>query len=183
MTREPLGRNEILQLSNLLKRVFEHIQELRRENPLANKIQMPKIPPILTESICCQCAPFFFGPNWEATLGGSYCDVLLQRPTKRKKIEVKATGKSQFEYFSRKDLAADYLIWINFGDFFERGTSLIEVYILKKPSSIFPSPTKVTLEKFKKLCKNRGLRQFNVLNIEEMLEGRFQKKLNATRKR
>ncbi len=49
--------------------------------------------------------------------GGNVSDMVVElKNSKKIKIEVKATGKSAFEFFSDKDIKADYLIWLHFED-------------------------------------------------------------------
>lgn len=53
------------------------------------------------------------------SFGGKVSDMVVElKNSKKIKIEVKATGKSAFEFFSDKDIMADYLIWLHFEDFF-----------------------------------------------------------------
>jgi hypothetical protein len=46
-------------------------------------------------------------------------------------VEVKATGQTNFQEFKSKDLNANFLVWIHFGDRYLKGGSKIDIYILR----------------------------------------------------
>ena len=66
-------------------------------------------------------------------------------------MEVKGTGESAFEYFSEKDIKADYLVWIHFGDFFkDTSRKTVNVVTVRNPSEFFKGTMKITLDKLEK---------------------------------
>jgi hypothetical protein len=73
-------------------------------------------------------------------LGGTVADVIAKTEDSRTlKIEVKSTGSSSFQNFTKKDIQADYLIWIHFDNFFyDEEKPQIEIFILKDPRSHYP---------------------------------------------
>lgn len=76
-----------------------------------------------------------------------------------KTIEVKSTGKQAFQYLTDKDLNADYIIWVHFGDYFFDGEKdEVEIYIIKKPTdslvSKLPKSRKVSLTSLIKKMRN-----------------------------
>ena len=135
---------------DLLAEVFSFISDLRNENPLAKCIQFPKIPPILSESLCILEREKLFPGCSDAVFGGRRCDIDVLFPDGTKKTaEIKATGQSAFQALSKKDIAADFLVWVHFGRFFEDYHEEIKTYVLENPKRIFPQEVKINLEKFK----------------------------------
>lgn len=135
-----------------LRDAFKQIREIKKRDEIANLIKYPQIPSVITESL----AIYLIKDNitelkdHELILGGSVADIIAKKYGTMEKIEVKATGKSAFQYFSHKDIKANYLIWIHFDKFFDEESNIpIEVFVLKNPSAIFKFPTKIVLEDFK----------------------------------
>lgn len=155
MPRELLSIQDIKELNKLLRQVFEHITNLKKQHRLADKIKYPQLPSILTESlaihllnkkIISELEGFNFG------FGGRVADILAVKDDKTVKIEIKATAKSAFEYFGDKDILADYIVWIHFAEFFvNTGNTMIEIFIVRRPSDYFERPIKITLSKLKQL--------------------------------
>ena len=140
---------------SLLRDVFGYLDHLRVQDPLAKHIQYPKLPSLLSESIVLNSlkegallpelatASFAFG--------GRRADIMAQLPDGNEQtIEVKATGKSAFQYFGKKDIGCDFLVWVNFGTYFHaRETQPVEACVIHQPSRYFRQPLKVTLAKVK----------------------------------
>jgi hypothetical protein len=99
----------------------------------------------------------------DINFGGRKCDISIKTNSGQQiKIEVKATGKSAFEYFGEKDISADYLVWVSFGDFFLNTTkNPVDVLVVKTPSNYFKKPIKITLSKLKESIGN-NLETFNL---------------------
>ncbi len=159
MSRTPLILPEIQVLSQILAGLFKQIDTIKQGNPIAKHIQNPKIPSRLTESFALHLLeknliiPKLAGCVFR--FGGSEADILAINKTHRKKIEVKSTGHSEFQYFGPNDIASDYLIWINFGESFLRNNfSKINVIVIKDIKRYFNKPTKITLKKFKEIVGN-----------------------------
>lgn len=154
MPKKPLTKDEIKELSNLLIDLFDHISRLKQRNQLANRIQYPKIPSILSESIIIHLINdgkiLEDLRGYSVNFGGKKGDILISTDAHELQIEVKATAKSAFEYFGKKDITADYLIWIHFGSYFlGANDNLIEVNVVRQPSRYFEEPVKITLSKLK----------------------------------
>jgi hypothetical protein len=154
MPRICLTKDEIKELASLLSEVFEHLTTLRSDNHLAKKIQFPKIPAVLSESIVIHLLrENRIVPNinaQEISFGGREADIIARTSSGDiLKIEVKATGSSAFEYFGEKDVTSDFLVWIHFGDFFvSTNQRLIDIFIIRNPSHYFNKPMKITLRRF-----------------------------------
>jgi len=148
-----LSKDEILGLERTIRQAFQALNKLKQEEPLAKYIQYPKIPSIFSESIAAKVLPHIFS-GFEAIGGGITADILLVGEHGTKTVEVKATGKSGFQYFGEKDCKADYLLWISFGDYFQNDTGTIDVLIMPKINGLFKQ-RKITLKDFKKVCDKK----------------------------
>ena len=150
MSKTCLKWAEIIELMDLLSEVFSYVSNLRTENPLAEHIQFPKIPLILSESLCMLEKEKIFLGCFSADFGGRESDIIVifQDGTK-KTAEIKATGQSAFQALSKKDIAADFLVWVHFGRFFEDNDEEIRAYVMENPKRIFTRPVKINLEKFR----------------------------------
>lgn len=150
MSKTCLKWDEIIELIDLLAEVFSCISDMRNDNPLAKRIQFPNVPPILSESLCIlEREKLFLGCS-NAVFGGKMCDIIVLFPDgTRKTVEIKATGQSAFQSLSKKDIAADFLVRVHFGRFFEDYNEEIKVYVMENPKRIFPQGVKINLEKFK----------------------------------
>ncbi len=146
-----LTLQEIRGLADLLRSVFSRIAEIRRDNPLARHIQFPKTPCILSESLAIHLLrwgdilPDLTGCSFN--LGGKRADIVAERLGETKTIEVKATGKSAFQNFVAKDVDADYVIWIHFGDYFlASGEKNLRAFVLREPRRYFSGRVYVNLK-------------------------------------
>lgn len=171
MVRELLSIKDIKELNKLLRQVFNYITNLKTKDRLADKIKYPQLPSILTESLAIHLLkkeliiPKLKRFNFN--FGGREADILAIKNSQTIKIEVKATAKSAFQYFSEKDISADYIIWFHFADFYMKSTNTkIEVYIIKNPSNYFNSSIKITLTKLKKDIGSKLKR--NYININSL---------------
>jgi len=149
--RRILTLHEMRDLVGLLRSVFSRIAEIRRDNRLARHIQFPKIPSILSESLVVHLLrsgdilPDLSGYSF--SLGGKRADILAERPGETKTIEVKATGKSAFQNFVAKDVDANYIIWIHFGDYFAgAGKKTLRAFVLREPKRYFSGRVYVNLK-------------------------------------
>jgi len=65
----------------------------------------------------------------------------------RKLIEVKATGARGFQRMSGRDTAADYLLWIHFGMYFEsEDDAPITVYTIPQPGRFYKAREEAFVE-------------------------------------
>jgi len=150
LPRKCLNWDEVIELIDLLTEVFSVVSDLRNRNPIARWIQFPKIPSILSESLCILERGKLFPGCSNAISGGRTCDVMVLFPNAaRKTAEIKATGQSAFEELSEKDISADFLVWVYFGRFFEDQNEEIKAYVMENPGRIFHNRVKITLEKFR----------------------------------
>ena len=161
MAKICLTKEEIKELAKLITEVFEYLKLLRQKNRLAEKIQFPKIPAIFSESIIMHLINDSkilseLRIISQAKFGGKKGDILISTSGDELRLEVKATAKSAFEYFGEKDISANYLVWIHFGDYFTtRSGGLIDVYLINEPSRYFDKPVKITLNKLKEKVGNK----------------------------
>jgi hypothetical protein len=121
------------------------VTNLRKTNPLGAHIQLPKIPSILSESIVLNWfradCPIEELRGCKFALGGrDSADILAEKPgLKSRSIEVKATGQAGFQNFMEKDIRADYIVWLHFGDYFENpARDYVEAYVVTNPGTHFP---------------------------------------------
>lgn len=150
-----LSKETIKELIVLLKQVFLYIQELKEKESCASYIQYPKIPKVLSESLC-----YYFLKEklilahlsiQEIIINNNIADLILKTNGKDIKVEVKATGISAFQNLGIKDINADYLIWIHFDSyFFKNSSDSVEIFIIENPSQYFPAPIKITLKELQK---------------------------------
>lgn len=154
MARELLSVQQIKELAELLRRVFKYIADLKSERAIASKIKNPQLPSALTESLTIhllrkeKILPELTGFNFD--FGGQVADILASNGDQHQKIEVKATAKSAFEYFGGRDITADYIVWVHFGNFFITPKNVpLKIFIIKSPSTYFTKPVKITLSKLR----------------------------------
>ncbi|NWG10452.1 hypothetical protein HXY33_01685 [Candidatus Bathyarchaeota archaeon] len=149
MPKTCLRWSEIVELTDLLAQVFSAISDMHNENPLAKCIQFPKIPSILSESLCILEREKLFPGCSNANFGGRTCDIIVRFPDGTEKTaEVKATGQSAFQRLSGKDIASDFLVWVHFGRFFEDQNQEIRAYVMENPNRIFPQGKPISLKEF-----------------------------------
>ena len=89
-------------------------------------------------------------------LNRNKADILAEdRNSNEIKIEVKGTGLWEFSQLTEKDAMADYLIWVNYGNYInDDNKENIDVYILKNPKDSGVKPDKISLKKFVDLVGN-----------------------------
>jgi hypothetical protein len=72
--------------------------------------------------------------NTTVDLGGRLADILVDGG--KSKIEVKGTAGMSWVTLLRKDIEADYLVWIDFADYFiDFATSVVLVHVFKSPGA------------------------------------------------
>jgi hypothetical protein len=161
MPREELSISSIRKLARLLRAVFSFILELENESVLATRLKKPQLPPVLSESLALYLLErkeiLEHLRDYSFTFGYRQGDpdIIATSGENEIRIEVKATGDKAFQYFSEKDLLADFLVWIHFGRYFlDTGTEGFEVYILEQPRKYeneYPKSRKITLGKLKEI--------------------------------
>jgi hypothetical protein len=167
MSRSLLSISEIKELCELLRKVFSYITKLKGdkiEYPLADKIKYPQLPSILSESlmihllkrkiIASELSGFDFN------FGGRIADILATKDGNIKRIEVKSTAKSAFEYFGEKDIISDYIIWVHFAEFFLNSRNApITIFTIRNPARFFQKPIKITLSKMRQIAIGADLEE------------------------
>jgi hypothetical protein len=152
MTKTLLTKEQVLELDRTLIEAYTFLRELRARSSLAELIHYPSIPAELGESITIHCSEIFFGTGWIPKLGTrrNEGDIILERLEERLIVEVKTTGYNNFQEFKPKDLAADFLVWIHFGDRYINGGGKLHVYILRNPKAYFKKSLRLKLRDFYK---------------------------------
>ncbi len=158
MVERILSLEDIKRTLILLREVFGYFVNLRKDFTLASMIKYPQIPSFFTESLALHLLrkaiilpelkeiPFY--------LDGRIADIIGKNGERRIKIEVKATAASAFQYFSKKDVTADFLVWIHFGRFFlNEEQTQIEIFTIRNPSLFFNTSSKITLQELKNKVK------------------------------
>lgn len=157
---EILTKNEILSLTEIFEKVRDFITKLKKEYTLAEHIQYPKTPTELSESLAVHLIKdkkisLNIEPLTKISFGGSEADIIAKSGKNKYKIEVKATMRD-FQYFGKKDISCDYLIWIDLKKIFDN-TNKFTVYTIHKPGTYFNKPRKITLNQFEKECRYQML--------------------------
>lgn len=148
MAKVLLTKEELLELDHLLIRTYAFFRELRDYSPIARLIHYPSVPSAFSESLTIHCAERFFGNGWTGKFGGSTCDVILEKVGEQRLVEVKATGQTNFQEFKLKDLTADFLVWVDFGNRYIGGGNKFDIYILSNPKQYFKRPLRLKLNDF-----------------------------------
>jgi hypothetical protein len=99
--------------------VRQYVDSRRSVEPLAAHIQFPKMPPTVTESIVAllirQSELLLPGvSNVTDVVKRPNGDLLVEADSQQWSVEVKGTADNRFTHLSRKDVAADYLVWFAF---------------------------------------------------------------------
>ncbi len=135
MPRELLSIENIKELNRLLRDVFNYINRLKKENKLANKIKYPQLPSIITESLALHLLKkreiIKELKEYNFNFGGNTADILGISNNKTIKIEVKSTAKSAFQYFGKKDISANFIIWFHFAEFFMNSEHVFRVCTIR----------------------------------------------------
>ncbi|MEO0108500.1 MAG: hypothetical protein ABIK62_04930 [candidate division WOR-3 bacterium] len=78
--------------------------------------------------------------GWQFRLGsGRESDIVAEdRDKVSQKIEVKASGRNGFQNLVDKDMRADYIVWVHFGQFFELTSQRdVRVTVVRDPAKHF----------------------------------------------
>ncbi len=169
--RRALTLQEIIELDQALIEAFALQRAFRSRVPLARYIKFPQIPAVLSESFVIVTASRLFGTDWKASFGGSVSDVQLLSSTGRtRRVEVKASARHGFQELKAKDLLADALVWIHFGDRFYRGHGTIQIVILDNPGKHIFEPLRLDIPRLmNKVGNTSDLRQIEVDDLRDFL--------------
>lgn len=139
-----LTRSDVLELEKAIFSTFAAQKSIRMANEFAKLIKFPGIPSVFSENIVLLAAHKLFPQykHYNASLGGRVADIILSPPkgsavskgvTPIVKIEVKATANRGTLELKERDVQADVLVWVSFGNRFEGGRGPITVYVLSNP--------------------------------------------------
>lgn len=152
MPRDILTLIEIRELIGILRELFAHHERIRSSEFLGSLIQYPKIPPFLSESIVFHLLESgeLLGEPTPARKSDTGGDLeIAANDGSVTRIEIKATGKSAFQFFGDKDLNAQMLVWVHFDDVFSNPAQMgFRIYRLLQPRSYFPVSRKIRLADF-----------------------------------
>jgi len=149
---------------------------LYNKHESAKVIPNPRVPNTLSEPIVIhllknkKLIPEL--AKYDLRKGGNGADISAIYKSSIKKIQVKATGKSDFITMGKKDMKADYFIWLRFGNAFEIDNfSRLTMFIIKKPNKYqrlakwSKNSNKITYEQFKDKTGAVRLKKINLNNM------------------
>ena len=170
MDKVLLTERNLVELDDILLELYAFFRQMRARYSVAKFIHYPSIPSILSESLVVHCVEFLFGSAWAGKLGKNVCDVILERPSEQRTVEVKASGQTGFQEFKAKDLDADFLVWVDFGERYTEGSDKLSIYVLKNPGRHFDRPLRLKLHQF--LSRTQGdpdLKCFETQSLQNLL--------------
>lgn len=143
-----LNRQEILDFEVAILATFKAQMTVRANYPLAKRIKFPGIPSVFSESIVLCAADKLF-PKYSAYIassGGTLADITLSPPhsgallpltaqSSPMTVEVKATASRGTLELKTRDVQADFLVWLAFGNRFEGGSDPIHVHVVPNPKT------------------------------------------------
>jgi hypothetical protein len=158
------------ELDHFLIETYTFFREVRARSNVARLIHYPSVPAEFSESLTIHCAERFFGEKWTAKIGKT-SDVILERFGEHRTVEVKSTGQTNFQELKPKDLAADFLVWIHFGDRYINGSGKLLIYILKNPGKYFEKSLRLKLRDFLKYTEGSSdLTYIEVESLQKLLD-------------
>ena len=133
--------NDIRKICQIYAKLFNYRKKLEKKEPMAKLITKPRVASSISEQIILylldkgiilkELSKFSFSRHGKR----DRADIIAKYGRSSKKIEVKSTGDKEFQEFGSKDMAADYLIWLNFGRaFIDNDFSKISIITIKKPN-------------------------------------------------
>jgi len=131
---------EIEKLLDEVVAVAAYVEQRRAAEPLASHIQLPKLPPILSESIVGLlllngAIPL---PGVAAVIAvepaGIAGDLFVTTPAGKVRVEVKGTTRG-FTLFNAKDVTAPFVIWLDVGPLF-RISRKATVHVIPGPGDL-----------------------------------------------
>lgn len=168
---KPLTPAQVIELDHALVESFSSHRALKDRIPAARHIKFPQIPAALAESLVIAAANKIFGAGWKAIFGRPRSDIQLCDPTGRTwRVEVKSTARHGFQELKPKDLLADILVWIHFGNRFYEGQGTIQVVILDNPGKHITEPVRLDIPRLMRRVGNtQDLRLIEVTDLEDFL--------------
>jgi hypothetical protein len=168
---KPLTPAQVIELDKALVNSFSSHRALKDRVPAARYIKFPQIPAILAESFVIAGVNKLFGTGWKAVIGRPLSDIQLADPSGRTwRVEVKSTARHGFQELKAKDLMADALVWIHFGNRFYDGHGTIQVLILDKPGKHISGPIRLDIPRLmRRIGDTQDLRLIEVVDLEDFL--------------
>ena len=129
MAKKLLTYSEIKELCHGLVMVYRLSQKFEG-------IQNPKTPPVLSESVVLtllqqknqKIIPKL--SEYEFKSGNDPPDILAEHNGDKKRIEVKGTNWSRFQFLSKSDINAYCLLWVDFGtSFIDHDLSAVSLFV------------------------------------------------------
>lgn len=174
--RPLLTVEQLRALDEALIFAYRQHDELCRLHPVAqHRISRPGIPSSFSESLTAVVLPRLLDPTTSVAFGGRACDLTaITTDGRALSIEVKASGISSFQELKDRDLAADALVWVDFGSRYVEGHGPITFHCLPEPQRYSRPRDKLPLKLF--LAGTHEIpgfvsRSFATLN--ETLDGRM----------
>ncbi|MBI1881553.1 MAG: hypothetical protein HYR94_25510 [Chloroflexi bacterium] len=172
MPKVLLTKEELLELDRVLIETYAFFRELRTRSAIARLIHYPSVPSEFSESLTIHCAEYFFGKSWVAKFNGDISDIILEQPGEQRTVEVKSTGQTNFQELKPKDLNADFLVWMHFGDRYISGIGKLSIYILKNPKKYFEKSLRLKLRDFFRYTEGSlDLTIIEAESLQELLNG------------
>jgi hypothetical protein len=138
--------------------LYRSIETIYAENNIPRKsdlnniaIPFPRLTPLISESLVSHLirdkniTKIVYDFVEFSTAGG---DLIGKIKSIEHKIEVKSSGIKNFQYFSAKDLNADFIIWVKLGNYILGNSDKIDVVVIPKMSreliNILPKSRKIS---------------------------------------
>jgi len=173
--RTLLSIDQLLALDAALIAAYRDHDGLCEAHPVARgRISRPPIPSAFSESLTALLAGTLYGAGTTAAYGGATNDLSVFSPDGRAlTVEVKASGVSGFQELKERDLAADALVWVDFGSRYINGQGSVTFHHLPDPGRFAAPRRKLTLDVFLSAVEQfEDFRSITVLDIRELLTGR-----------
>jgi hypothetical protein len=148
--RRLMSAEELLALDLALIEAYASHRALCEVHPVAiGQISRPAIPSAFSESLTALLAAAFYGEGSSAAFGGTASDLVIVSPRGAScSVEVKASGVSRFQELKDRDLAADALVWVDFGARYVLSSGPVTFHHLPQPRRFRAPRRKLTLDVF-----------------------------------
>lgn len=172
--RTLLSVERLLALDDALIAAYRDHNALCELHPVARgHVSRPSIPSAFSESLTALLTGELYGVGATVAYGGVASDLLVFSPDGRAlTVEVKASGVSRFQELKERDLAADALVWVDFGSRYVHGQGSVTFHHLPEPRRFAAPRRKLTLDVFLSAVEQfEDFRSIIVLDIRELLTG------------
>jgi hypothetical protein len=173
-TRTLLSVEQILALDAALIAAYRDHDALCDAHPVARgHVSRPPIPSAFSESLTAFLTGTLYGVGATVAYGGAASDLLVfSRDGRALTVEVKASGVSRFQELKERDLAADALVWVDFGSRYVNGHGPVTFNHLPRPGRFAAPRRKLTLDVFLSAVEQfEDFRSITVADIRELLTG------------